>query len=633
MRSADRISQKAAAVEIIQQTVTSAQESNQISTDSEKHESPEVVQYNANERLPSLTPVARPQREIQASRSTTTSVNEQLPPSEQADSWRSKARPQPQQLPALSLPVFQEPSGVVADDNLEIVDFVDLGKFVEGEQASLASMTSASSSRSSTSSDRRPFPARPVASDFFEDGPSHAFSPKTVTSPSSERNTLPIVPEASALPSSEQVQSSSSLVLTAPAPGTREHESHRHSGTNGAHSFARSHPSPTVSHHRPSKGAPPFRQVRMSALDDVMSRIKGALDDMQVDAGRASSSNETTDWRVGAAKPKIRTLEPPVQTRTLSRDAKWLPPALRQPQLDLGQEVFGTTGCEPPCSPRLATLVVKFPAVSRPIDTIPRRQLHLLKNSSTCVRFDTLSWDPPVDGMSKRNLSLNEILFKRPPGKGSRHRYRVQLPRAARTHSASLPKVNLPSGFPKTNIVPGRSKAVDDLPTWRRGPAPSSATRKTSLPEDAPPILDVTSCSPAPELAVLPSKPTVEQEVSTKSESYSVRQRTQPKLPAGTAVGFYRDPGSSFQDPKATVNFIVTSELEGAIQVCQPEPSMLLSSSVAEMSLATVASESKESATLSSSSVDNANCDMQLPTLSLITQADSKVSEESVCSI
>jgi serine/arginine repetitive matrix protein 2 len=475
----------------------------------------------------------------------------------------------------------------------------------------LASLTPAPSSYSPASSDRRSFSVRPVASDFFEDAPPHAVA-KTIT-PSSERHTLPIVPETSALPSSEQIQAPSSLVPAAPAQGVREHDSHRFSGPNGAYSFARSHPSPTAP--RLSKGPAPFRQVTMSALDDVMSRIKGALDNMQVDAGRGASSNEPMDWRTSVSKPKIRVIEPSISTRTLSKDAKWLPPHLRQPQLDLDQEVFGPTCCEPPCSPRPVTLVVKLPTILRPVDAVPKRQLHLLKHSFGHVRLDTLS-----DGMNKRDLSVNEILFKRPPsGKGNKPRYRVQLPRATRTHSASLPKVNLPSGFPKINTAPGRSKAVDDLPTWRRGPLPST-TQKTARVDETSPILDVTSCSPPPELPALPSEPTVTQEGSTKLESYLVRQRTQPKLPAGSAVGFYRDPGPSFQDSKTTVNFIVSSELEEAMQVSRPESSMLLSSSIAGASAATIPCKGSAS--------PEVNHD--IPTLSLITHADGKVSEESV---
>ena len=440
-----------------------------------------------------------------------------------------------------------------------------------------------------------------------------------------------MVPETSALPSSEQIQALSSLVPTTSTQGMREHDSHRFSGPNGAPSFARSHPSPTAHYHRLGKGPAPFRQVTMSALDDVMSRIKGALDNMQVDAGRGPSSNEHVDWRAGVSKPKVRVIEP--STRTLSKDAKWLPPHLRQPQQDSDQEVFGTTCCEPPRSPRPVTLVVKLPTIPRPVDTIPKRQLHLLKNSSSHIRFDTLSWDPPVDGMTKRDLSVNEILFKRPPlGRGNKPRYRVQLPRATRMHSTSLPKVNLPSGFPKINTAPARSKAVDDLPTWRRGLTPSSATQKTPLIDEASPILDVTSCSPPPEPTMIPSELAVTPEGSTKLESYLVRQRTQPKLPAGSAVGFYRDPGPSSQVSKTTVNFTVTSELEEGMQVSQPESSMLLSSSIAESSTAITPSESKGSDAIASPSVDEVNHDMHLPTLSLMTEADGKVSEESVCS-
>lgn len=600
---------------------------NQLVTDSEGHKSSEPTQYGANERQPSPKPVSRPQRDTKVS-TTVVNVNGPLPPSEQVDSWRSKARLPPPSFPALSSPESQETSGVVADDNLEVVDFSDLGKFISGEQASLASLTPAPSSYSPTSSDRHSFPARPVASDFFEDLSPHVV-PKSTISPSSERHTLPVVPEASALPSTEQIQVPSSLAPTAPTQGMREHDSHRFSGPNGVHSVARSHPSPTAPQHRLSKGSAPFRQVTMSALDDVMSRIKGALDNMQVDAGRGTSSNEPMDWRAGVSKPKVRVLEPPISTRTLSKDAKWLPPALRQPRQDLEQEVFGATCCEPPWSPRPGTFVVKLPTLLRPVDAIPKRQIHLLKNSSSHVRFDTLSWDPPVDGMSKRDLSVNEILFKRPPpGKGNRLRYRVQLPRTIRTHSASLPKVNLPSGFAKINTAPGRSKAVDDLATWRRGPAPSSATQKTVPLEETSPILNVTSCSPPPELTALPSELTVTQEVSTKSESYLVRQRTQPKLPAGSAVGFYRDPGPSVQDSKSSVNFTVTSELEEAMQASQPGSSILLSSSISE---ATVLSGSNGSDAIAKPIIDGVNQDMRLPTLSLITQADGKVSEDPVC--
>lgn len=592
-----------------------AQGSNQLATDSEEHKSSEATQHNVNERP--LKPVARPPRDTKTSLST---INEPLPPSEQVDSWRSKTRLPPQPLPALSLSIFQESSDVAADDDLEVVDFSDLGTFIGGEQASSVLETPALSSYSPASSDRRSFPTRPVASDFFEDTSPHVVA-KAVTSPSSERHILPIVPEASVLPTSEQMQPP-----IAPTKGMREHDSYRFSGPNGAHSSTRNYTSPTASHHRLSKGPAPFRQVTMSALDDVMSRIKGALDNMQVDAGRGASLNEPTDWRASASKTKVRVLEPPISTRTLPKEAKWLPPALRQPLQDL-EEVFGKTCCDPPCSPRPVTLVVNLPTIIRPVDAIPKRQLHLLKNSSS--RFDTLSWDPPVDGMNKRDLSVNEILFRRPPlGKGSKPRYRVQLPRTTRMHTASLPKVNLPAGFAKINTAPARSKAVDDLPTWRRGPVSSSTNQTITLIEETSPssALDVTSCSPPPEPTALPSEPSVSQVVSTKAESCLVRQRTQPKLPAGSAVGFYRDPGPSIQDSKSTVNFIVTSELE---EVSQQESSMLLSSSFDETS--TLLSESKRSDPIASPIVDEVNYDMHLPALSLITPADSKASEESVC--
>jgi len=51
-------------------------------------------------------------------------------------------------------------------------------------------------------------------------------------------------------------------------------------------------------------------------------------------------------------------------------------------------------------------------------------------------------------------------------------------------------------------------------------------------------------------------------------EPATIRPRSQPKMPAGSAVAFYRDTrvDSLESAPKSSVNFTVTSELEDAAQ-------------------------------------------------------------------
>ncbi|KAF9229562.1 hypothetical protein BS17DRAFT_28049 [Gyrodon lividus] len=631
--AAKKQAQDAAAVEIIQEAVSSPQGLALAFSPPETTSSP-PIRSNSIERPPSLKPVARPHRDYKASRSISMSSNEPVPPADQVNSWRSKTRPLPQRPPSPSqLPVSAPPpplfhsteelTGVIADENLEVVDFSELGKFVGVEQSRPAP---ALLSHPTPLHDRPSLPARPVASDFFEDVPPHrnctgVLEAKIVGS------------EASAGTSGQQSQVSAFSVFPA-MQGMRETDSHRFSATNGALPFApaRSHLSPTGPHHRLSKPPAPFREVPMSALDDVMSRIKGALDNMQVDAGK-EASNDSVDWSSHIAKPKVRPSEPSNLARTLQKEARWLPPALRprRPPQDPDQEVFDVTGCEPPRSPRLNTLTVKLPTTYREIEAIPKLQLHFLKVSSSHVRFDILSWDPPVGGMSRRDLSVNDILFKRPPPmKGNKLRCNVRLPKtkSAPSHSVSAPKVNLPSMFLKTNTPSGRSKAVDDLPTWRRRPIPSSGPQKAAQPEETLPALDATNCSPPPEPSGVLSKLTTVGSEPTKTEIILVRSRTQPKLPAGSAIGFYRDLGSPCPDSKTSVNFTVTSELEEVTHISQPEPSMLLLTSTAGASPVRALSELKESA-FGSRAVDEVSTDTQSPGVASSTQVDSKSSEES----
>jgi len=77
------------------------------------------------------------------------------------------------------------------------------------------------------------------------------------------------------------------------------------------------------------------------------------------------------------------------------------------------QEVFDITIPEPPRSPRPAwnAFVVRLPRFSRILEPLTKRQFHLNKSPPGQVRWDILSFVPPVKGMTRRDFSLNDVLF------------------------------------------------------------------------------------------------------------------------------------------------------------------------------------------------------------------------------
>jgi len=120
------------------------------------------------------------------------------------------------------------------------------------------------------------------------------------------------------------------------------------------------------------------------------------------------------------------------------------------------------------------------------------------------------------------------------------------------------PRVNGAGAF-------GRPSGATDLSTWRKSTAPTptpTPTKPGTVVADS--WLDTVSRSPPPELASnLGNTPSMQAD-----EPATIRPRSQPKMPAGSAVAFYRDTrvDSLESAPKSSVNFTVTSELEDAAQ-------------------------------------------------------------------
>jgi serine/arginine repetitive matrix protein 2 len=507
-----------------------------------------------------------------------------LSPATQTSSWRVKVNPQPlpppssasrQIQPRPPAPSFHPPPRSAleesiadgANEDLEVVDFFDMGKFVGIPEAK------------EDSSETEPNPSatavlrtsRAVASDFFEDKLTPTIEPastKTDFGTWRQKVSQDVLDKAS-LKSEPQNDSSQKKVLSAQDLSTPPKEPLADIAIS-VEAIADASVKDCLPPHLVSQRTPRnqgfYKEATMSALDDAMSRIKGAI----VDIHSSDVSKDAT--ALESEHLQGRSLQPTPQKSAAPKE-RWIPPALRLRNnfdfTDEPREVFDVTGGEPPRSPAPArnAYTVQISSMSRAVEFIHRRQLQAFFRPIFQTRWDILSFDPPVEGMNRRDLSLNDVLFRKPPGayKG-KPRYRVMLPRHG-TY-ANRPRVQMPSAsLLKPNGVGafGRPTAADGASSWRN-PAPSP--KVDSIIEESPSIaLDTMSRSPPPELpqSNIASMPKSNESSPSKSEpSTSLRSRSQPKMPAGSAVAFYRDSriDAVEPDPKPLVNFTVTSELE-----------------------------------------------------------------------
>ncbi|KAG1716348.1 hypothetical protein ID866_832 [Astraeus odoratus] len=559
-------------------------------------------------RSQSNRPEGRSSRDSRFSRLITSPDESSTP--DHVDSWRSRMRVPPQKPPSPAQPTISAPPPVLHGgeepvtnapvESLEVVDFSDLGKLVGIDEASTRP--------SQSSRDQRPsHRGRPVASDFFEDLPTKVDSFSIREREVTKRNTEP-----PAVETGEYFHSSTQNVSAV------------RSTSDGPHSLSPAgHPSVGYPH-RPQRAFTSFREAPIAVLDDVISRIKGALDNMQVDSAKEVST-DAVDNPSGLSSHKSTKPKVLGTVKTLPKEAKWLPPAMRpqRSQHDANQEVFDVTGCDPPQSPRLAPdiVVVKFPKVSRPIETISKRQLRL-STSHNNVRWDILSWDPPVEGM-KRDFSINDVLF----GKPKNRRYQVTFPRSIRSSASGAttgPRVHLPAMFSKVSPLSGRPRALDDLVSWRRGATLSTKDQKTEQSAAVLPPGDVTGNSPrsSETSAGDPSDAITSVESSPKAEKQLLRPRTQPKLPPGSAIGFYRDPSMTSPQSSSAVNFTVNSELQDSPR---PQSHVTISPLVATSPLVTL-----PTAPEGDNVAEGSGKDIESPNINLEMRAESRSPDDSV---
>lgn len=486
-------------------------------------------------------------------------------PAAQTESWRTKAAPLPSAPP--SEVVLSKPPPLVEEvdtltlqegEDVDIIDFSDFGKFVGAPEPVEEELLE---HPSVTRWSERPQGAE--GSEFQEGR--HRESPnlsktEAISSWRRKAEDTGFSSQSAPIDLTIKVEEESSMPSTrskVEANATSQFNAQRSPRANG------------------------FREASMSALDDAMSRIKGALDHMH-EMPKESKRDQSKEPTPTPPSPMPHTIPAAPKPET-QRPSKWLPPALRprdQVSNPFGLEREDPTTIHPPQSPKPVwnNFSVHLPKESKAVGALPKRQLQLARAPPGQVRWDILSWYPPVEGMNKRDFSLNEVLFRRPITKGNKARPRVALPGKAQTSPLdnATPKVNIPNRPPFLKVPSsgafGKSRTAGETSSWRR-----SEPEKQTVEVDE--VLDTVSRSPPPvpqpNLVTTASPAGAEVQLSSMSDgASSARSRNQPKMPAGSDIGFYRAP---LQDKVAVevggVSFTVSSELDSTTGTSSPRNS------------------------------------------------------------
>jgi serine/arginine repetitive matrix protein 2 len=318
-----------------------------------------------------------------------------------------------------------------------------------------------------------------------------------------------------------------------------------------------------------------YREDLISTFDDAMLRIKGAMQTKpQWNPLGTELHTDRTDR--AAASSTSHFAEQPRFGRGLPPGPQLHPASTRVPD---PEEPFTTMTELDHDEERGQPHRVRFPSRLPTLGPLSKRELANLKRTIPPLRWEVLSWDPPVEGMSLRDCSVNAVLFRKPQLFKGRPRFNVKLPTSGlypvRRSSPATPKVHLPakSFVNKTTAVTGafgRPRVADDHSNWRRTlPSIPDQVESTASPEE---LVTRSGSSPPDTDKASDAIPTVETETETTLPVQGpIRSRAEPKMPAGAGVAFYRESKSS-----PSVNFTVSSELEDVWQSEASETSILV---------------------------------------------------------
>jgi serine/arginine repetitive matrix protein 2 len=455
----------------------------------------------------------------------------------QSDSWRAHAAP----LPPLPPTTAAKHRPLAADNDLdslsikegedvETVDFSDLGKLIGGPEGAR--------------DEPKPAPPDPIT------------VPSTDLADTRDRE--PLIPAKGDTYHWRRKQEEPNLEPG--LDGSKSRAVELTIKTDGA--SARSSTDPLNQPFVPSQRSPrtsAFREVSMNSLDDTLSRIKGALDHMHGSPPPEERKSVTTE----SQQPRSQPSTPVVPLQTLKpeppKPSRWLPPALRprdHVSNPFGLDVEEYVTKQPLSVPSSEVATVAVPKVVVARGPLTRRQLGLSKCPANGVRWDILTWDPPVEGMSKRDFSLNEVLFRKPIHIKGKYRPRVKIPRSDNPRFRGSGKGTSTGAF-------GRPRGVDDAQTWRRSePLPEV----TEVPEPAN-ALDTVSVSPPPvsqdEIKASKSPAILAPQLPAGSSEAINQQKIQKKILVGEDVAFYRTRVDAPNVETApVVSFTVSSELD-----------------------------------------------------------------------
>ncbi|CAE6418255.1 unnamed protein product [Rhizoctonia solani] len=447
-------------------------------------------------------------------------------------------------LGGLGMPSIEELGK--ADGPVEVLDFSDMGKLA-GRRTSITSPSESHRRRRSTASD---FLDEPLGSKRSNQGQANGWNrdarPNHETHEGRDRMTHGRQSSLSNKPTNESTWSRAAAPA---APGSS------------------------------SQGPRPgFKEAPISALDDVMSRIKGVLTDMHAEEKPVSAAGPLPAPSKAASGVSSR------WTGNMSnwRDNMGKKQSNSPPTEPTPTEPFATTRLErsdtPPPAWKAFTVHINKNTITRP--PLNKKQASMAKLPPMPVRWDILTWDPPVERMSNRTLSRDDVLFPKTYMRGVLSA-RVHLPSTGSAAKQTEPNAQRPrltanidgklSRSPNTVNRPlPKSPAFMDT-QWRKPQQPVVASpmnnalelqNATIIPADSGEgnQLETTSRSPPPDHQAerergKPNAESIGHVTSNNAKALSKPSRS-------PEVSFHRSLHEKRPPNALTVSFTVTSELD-----------------------------------------------------------------------
>ena len=491
--------------------------------------------------------------------------------SDRADSWRTKAAPlpplpnKPARAPSIGIngttAVRIVPVGIIHEvvaldmnhNDLEAVDFATMGSLVGAEKDSMPVNDGATPSAEAQPVSG-PLPSRPEAP-LKSDTLSNWRKPPTVTepepSPKADDAALPSTktsPVTSTLPlpstGSRNLASGSGKSLR-PSPLTLvdNHVSRasnvRRTSQEGSHLITVLTPTqPLHSPRTPKTGDfVPYREAPISVLDDTMSRFKEALlqsnpNSAKLDGSMMAAMEEGPNGHgINAAKsptglafsllnrtkptpalsaPELRSALSKAAGKVEKTETKTSNEESPQEGTEGKEEEEDWTQTQEPLSPSPPSSdvrpTVNIPEQSTKKESIPNKRIHAAKSNQQW-RWDTLTLDPPMPAMSKKTLSVTDVLM---PSGGPNKKPVVKVPPGSRPSSpatllAPAPSADTgkkPKKDQKESAAPGgppwaTKKGGSEEPVWRRGVPVQGPAKKGSAAPKAQDVQTTESASTA----------------------------------------------------------------------------------------------------------------------------------------